>query len=58
MDKCGINVSSCSPVNLMINLLYTAKLIEEGAILLAIRPLRVGHKKVTQRFFNYEPPKQ
>jgi len=42
----------------MINLLYTAKLIEEGAILLAIRPLRVGHKKVTQRFFNYEPSKQ
>ena len=45
-------------VNLAINLLQTAELIEEGAILLAIRPLRVGHKKVTQRFFKYEPAKQ
>jgi len=39
-------------------MLYTAKAIEEGAILLAVRPLKIGHRKMTKKFSKYEPPLQ
>ena len=43
-------------MTLTIEMLHTVKLIEEGAILLAVRPLKIGHKKMTEVFCKYEPP--
>ena len=39
-------------------MLYSVEIIEEEAILLAIRPLQIGHRKTTERFLKYEPPVQ
>ena len=39
-------------------MLYTTQIIEEEAILLAVRPLQIGHRKTTKRFLKYEPPVQ
>ena len=45
-------------VNLLINTIYTTKFIEEGAILLAVRPLQIEHEVTTDRYFRYIPSVQ
>jgi hypothetical protein len=42
-------------VTLAIETLHTVGLIEEKAILLAVRPLKIGHRVMTKRFCKYEP---
>ena len=44
-------------VNLLINTFYTTKFIEEGAILLAVRPLQIEHEVTADRYFRYKPSK-
>ena len=43
-------------VTLQIEMLYSTEIIEEKAILLAVRPLQIGHRKTTKRFLEYKPP--
>ena len=45
-------------VNLLLELLKTAGWISEKAILLAVRPLRVAHRDLTDYFLHYKPPKK
>ena len=45
-------------VNLLMNLFFTAKYIGKKAVLLAVRPLKVGSKKLTKHFHRYEPAKK
>ncbi|XP_064399540.1 uncharacterized protein LOC135346000 isoform X2 [Halichondria panicea] len=42
-------------VHLLLNMLSNRKHITKEGILLAIRPLKIGMKKVHRRFFKYEP---
>lgn len=45
-------------VTLTIELLYAGNNIEHGAILLAVRPLMIGHRKTSHIFCKYEPPRE
>ena len=45
-------------VNLMINMLYTLDRIRDQALLLAIRPLKVGSAKLSRCYYQYAPSKQ
>lgn len=49
--------SKITTVNLLINTYYTTKYIEEGAILLAVRPLQIEHKVTAGKYFRYKPSK-
>ncbi len=39
-------------------MMFTARQFGEGAILLAVRPLKIAHKVVKRRFDKYEPAQE
>eukprot|EP00731_Ephydatia_muelleri_P005919 Em0003g167a len=49
--------SKITTVNLLINTFYTTKFIEEGAILLAVRPLQIEQEVTADKYFRYKPSK-
>ena len=57
---CSTYVIGCYfiTVTLEIEMLYSVGIIEQEAILLAARPLQIGHRKTTKRYLKYEPPTQ
>ena len=46
------------PVNLLINMLFTTRRIYKHALLLAVRPLKVGSRKLTRCYYEYKPSQE